>query len=104
MRPRFTQQRHIERALNGIELTTATASDARDQCIFCNYEPWTKFNKMFPKDNLTHPHRGKIIKQGDKIVRMQHSAVIFETYHRECAAKILEQITVKLNEVKVHMR
>ena len=84
--------------------TSATAVDVREQCQFCRYLPWLKFNKMFPKDNLTHPHRGKIIKQGDEIVRMRHSAVIFETYHKECAVKILEQITVKLNEVKVHVR
>ena len=99
MRPRYTQQEKIGWALDRIELTTATASDVRDQCQFCSYMPWTKFNKMFPKDNLTHPHRGKIIKQGDEIVRMAHSAVIFETYHRECTAKILKQINVKLNKV-----
>ena len=99
MRPSYTQQEKIGWALDGIELTTATASDVRDQCPFCGYMPWTRFNKMFPKDNLTHPHRGKIIKQGDKIVRMQHSAVIFETYHRECAVKILKQINDKLNKV-----
>ncbi len=99
MRPRYTQQEKIGWALDGIELTTATASDVRDQCPFCGSMAWTRFNKMFPKDNLTHPHRGKIIKQGDKIVRMQHSAVIFETYHRECAVKILKQINDKLNKV-----
>ena len=99
MRPRYTQQEKIDWALDGIELTTATASDVRDQCVFCGYTPWTKFNKMFPKDNLTHTNRGEIIKQGDEIVRMKHSAIIFETYHRECAAKILKQINYKLNKV-----
>jgi hypothetical protein len=99
LRPRYTQQQKIGWALEGIELTTATASDVRDQCPFCSYMPWTRFSKMFPEDNLTHPHRGKIIKQGDEIVRMRHSAVIFETYHRECAGKILKQINDKLNKV-----
>ena len=98
MIPSVSIEHIIRSALSMIEPTTATAADVRDQCRYCSFAPWTRFNKMFPKDNLAHPHRGKIIKQGDKIVRMSKSVICFETYHRECAVKILKQINDRLNK------
>ena len=88
MKPLVSVEKKIVYALQGIMYTSATAVDVREQCQFCRYLPWLKFNKMFPKDNLTHSHRGVVIKKGDPIVRMHHTKIIFETYHRECAMKV----------------